>query len=104
MRQISVEEVRDALDSAAPPQLVDCRERWEWDLGHLPGALHAPLGELADHVDRLDPVRPVVVYCHAGVRSVHGALLLEELGFRADSMRGGTEAWSLRVDPSLPRY
>jgi rhodanese-related sulfurtransferase len=38
------------------------------------------------------------------VRSVHAALLLEQCGFRADSMRGGTEAWSLRIDPAMPRY
>ncbi len=92
------------LQHGAPVQLVDCRERWEWDLGHIRGAIHIPLGELPDRADELTSGTPVVVYCHAGVRSVHAALLLEQLGLRADSMRGGTEAWSQRIDPSMPRY
>jgi len=104
MRQVSVEEAREWLAASGAVQLVDCREQWEWHLGHISGALHIPLAELHDRLDELDVSRPVLVYCHAGVRSVHAALLLEECGFRADSMRGGTEAWSLRIDPAMPRY
>lgn len=104
MRQVTVEDVHAMLQLGSPVQLVDCRERWEWDLGHIRGAAHIPLGELPDRAEELDARMPIVVYCHAGVRSVHAALLLEQLGLRADSMRGGTEAWSQRIDPSMPRY
>ena len=104
MRQISVEEARDLLEGEAPPQLLDCRQPFEVDLCRLPGAVFIPLMEIAERLDELDPSRPVIVYCHAGVRSINGAMLLEERGFVAMSMRGGIEAWSLRIDPTVPRY
>jgi rhodanese-related sulfurtransferase len=46
----------------------------------------------------------VVVFCHHGVRSLSGAAYLNELGLEATSMRGGIEAWSRLVDPSVPTY
>jgi rhodanese-related sulfurtransferase len=47
----------------------------------------------------------VVVYCHHGVRSQAGAALLERLGFKdVVSLAGGIDAWSLLVDPRVPRY
>lgn len=104
MRQVTVEEARDLLASTEPPQLVDCRQPWEHALCALPNARLCPLGEIEEHVAELDPSRPVLVYCHAGVRSVNAAILLERAGFTAMSMRGGIEAWSLRIDPSVPRY
>lgn len=104
MRQISVEEARDLLAGPERPQLLDCRQGWEHALCHLPGDVHIPLGELEERVGELDPTRPVIVYCHAGVRSINGAVMLERVGFTAMSMRGGIEQWSLRIDPTVPRY
>lgn len=105
MRQISVEEARDLLRGPEPVQLVDCREGWELEICRLPDAIHLPLGELAERgAPELDPAVPVLVYCHAGVRSINAAVLLERLGFRAASMRGGIDAWSVRIDPTVPRY
>jgi rhodanese-related sulfurtransferase len=90
--------------AGTPHALVDCREPWEWQLVHLEGALLAPLGELELHTDDLPRDRPVVVYCHHGVRSRHGALLLRAAGFEAFSLAGGIDAVSRSLDPSLPRY
>lgn len=105
MRQLDVEEVRDLLSSGARVQLVDCREAWETEICRLQGAIHIPLGEVTERaLEELDRGVPVVVYCHAGVRSINAAILLERLGCEAASMRGGIEAWSLRVDPRVPRY
>lgn len=104
MRQVSVEEARDLLASATPPLLVDCRQPWEHDLCHLPGDVLLPLGEVTERAHELERGRPVLVYCHAGVRSINAAVLLEREGFEAMSMRGGIEAWSVRIDPTVPRY
>lgn len=104
MKQISVEEAQAMLAGVERPQLVDCREPWEYQRGSLPGAVLLPLGEIVERAGELDPARPVLVYCHAGVRSVSAAILLEQAGFTTMSMRGGTDAWSQRIDPSLPRY
>jgi adenylyltransferase/sulfurtransferase len=104
MRQISVEEGRELLGGDTPPQLVDCREPWEHALCHLPGSVLLPLGEIVERAAELDANRPVLVYCHAGVRSINGAVLLERAGFTTMSLRGGIDAWSVRIDPTVPRY
>ena len=104
MRQISVEEARDLIAGPGAPQLLDCRQGWEHDLCHIAADVLIPLGELEERAAELDPSRPVIVYCHAGVRSINGAVLLERVGFTAMSMRGGIDQWSLRIDPTVPRY
>ncbi|MBK8727471.1 MAG: rhodanese-like domain-containing protein [Holophagaceae bacterium] len=89
-----------------PPeaQVVDVREEWEWALGHLPRAVHIPLGQLMARCDELDPGRPVALYCHHGVRSLHGLAFLRHHGFEnVVHLSGGTEAWR-RVDPAFPAY
>jgi rhodanese-related sulfurtransferase len=59
---------------------------------------------------RLDDVPPpagaqVVVYCHHGIRSLSGAAILGQAGIPdAASLAGGIDAWSVEVDPSVPRY
>lgn len=105
MRQISVEESRELLRGDDPPLLLDCREGFELSLCVLPNAVHIPLMEIPERAaSELPAGRTVLVYCHHGVRSINGAILLERLGFEAMSMRGGIDAWSLRIDPSVPRY
>lgn len=63
-----------------------------------------PLGEVEERAHELERGRPVLVYCHAGVRSINAAVLLEREGFEAMSMRGGIDAWSVRIDSTVPRY
>ncbi len=91
-------------DEGRSLSLVDCREPWEWELARLEGARLAPLGELDVHADDLPRDRPVVVYCHHGVRSRHGALLLREAGLSAFSLAGGIDHYSRTVDETVPRY
>jgi rhodanese-related sulfurtransferase len=47
----------------------------------------------------------LVVYCHHGIRSLSGAAILEQHGFaNVVSLAGGIDAWSLHIDPKVPRY
>jgi adenylyltransferase/sulfurtransferase len=107
VRQIHVEELRDLLATGAPVYLLDVRKPWEHDRAALPGSVLIPLDELAD---RADDVRPppgalLVTYCHHGIRSLNAAYLLEQLGHaEVYSLAGGIDAWSLRVDATVPRY
>ncbi len=94
--QIPVAEARALLDSVRLGQhtLLDVRQDFEYAEGHIPGATHIPLPELADRASELDPVLPAVVYCRSGARSLAGANLLSGLGFRdVVSMQGGILAW-----------
>jgi rhodanese-related sulfurtransferase len=76
-------------------QIVDCREKDEWDAGHMDGTFHIPLGALALRQKELDPTRPVVIVCRSGNRSLVAAKMLTSNGFRdAKSLAGGLIAWA----------
>jgi len=58
------EQTRDFLDKRAPDEynLIDVRQRGEYQQGHLPGALLIPLAELAGRMNELDPTKPAITY------------------------------------------
>lgn len=86
-------------------QIVDVRERWEWEIGRLPGARLIPLSELEDQITSLDPQRDVVVYCHRGTRSMFAARQLMDAGFaHVANLEGGIDRWSVEVDRGVARY
>jgi len=87
-------------------RLVDVREPAERAIAVLPGALALPLGELLAGGWRTLPTdRPLVAYCHVGVRSRQAGLALLAAGLpEVAHLTGGIDAWSRDVDPSVPRY
>lgn len=107
VRELSASDAQTWLRSDHPPRLIDVREQEEWDICRIAGAELLPLsafGALAP--DRLkEPAEPLLIYCHHGVRSRRVAHFLVQQGF-ADvaNLSGGIEAWSLEVDPAVPRY
>jgi rhodanese-related sulfurtransferase len=62
VRKVSLDEARAMADDGA--QLVDVLPHETFLQEHLPGALNVPLAEISTAKDRLDPQRPVVVYCY----------------------------------------
>ena len=108
--EMQVEELAPLVGSV---QLLDVREPWEAELASLPGAVLVPLGSLAaslEHVagmplGKLNLAQPIVVYCHAGVRSATAVEILRTHGITsAISLSGGIDAWSRRIDPTVARY
>ena len=87
--------------------LVDCREQEEYDFCHIAGSRLIPLSRFAElaTISLTETEKPVVVYCHHGMRSLQATQFLRAKGFGSVfSMRGGIELWSLEVDPEIPRY
>jgi adenylyltransferase/sulfurtransferase len=88
-------------------RLIDCRELDEWHICRLPEAVHVPLSridELAPHVFT-NQQENLIVYCHHGMRSMRVTQWLRQHGFaRAQSMRGGIDAWADLVEPDMARY
>jgi len=85
--------------------LLDVREAWELGIASVSEAVSIPMHELAGRVGELDASRPVAVLCHSGVRSAIVAGYLARSGFdRVANIKGGIDAWSLAVDPAIPRY
>ncbi|HTI68504.1 MAG TPA: rhodanese-like domain-containing protein [Candidatus Limnocylindria bacterium] len=107
MKAISPRQADEKLKAGVPLRLLDVRETDENAFVTLPHATLIPLGELEDRVAELSSWanEEVVVYCHHGIRSAHGAAILLEHGFKnVANLTGGIDRWSLEVDPSLPRY
>jgi len=103
--EITADELKAKMGSGTRVTLVDVREPWEWDLCHLEGARHIPMGEIPVRYLELDPEEEVVVYCHVGQRSAMVVQFLRQQGFqKAVNLRGGIEAWARQVDPTLRRY
>ena len=110
-RSITAPDLAARLRAGEALQLVDVREAEELALARLPHPVeHLPLSRAAEWMEevagRLDPGRPVVVLCHAGVRSWRFACWLLASGGHGDvwNLEGGIDAWSEEVDSSLPRY
>jgi len=105
--EISAQETKALLDSGARLRLIDCREADEFAFCHLEKAELIPLSVFAKAAEGqlADKEEPIVVYCHAGVRSARAANYLAQLGYTdVRSMAGGIDAWSREVDPTVPRY
>jgi hydroxyacylglutathione hydrolase len=66
---------------AAGRTVVDLREAKEWAGGHIPGAVHHPLGTIADTLADMDRNTPLAIHCQGGTRSAIAASVLEKLGF-----------------------
>jgi rhodanese-related sulfurtransferase len=85
--------------------LLDVREPYEREIARIEPSIHIPMGEIAGRTDELPKDREIVVYCHGGVRSAMVAGYLEAKGFSpVSNLSGGIDAWSVRVDPKVPRY
>ena len=87
------------------PRLIDIREKWEYDLVHLPEAEHVPMGDVYGWTGGQDKSAEYVIICHHGVRSSSVCGLLNSFGFKnVKNFAGGLDAWSRTVDPGVARY
>lgn len=87
--------------------LLDCRTAEEHAIARIEGSVLIPMQEIAERLAELEPWRdkPIIVHCHHGVRSLRVTHFLRDKGFsQSQSMKGGIDAWSVEVDPSVPRY
>ncbi|GJQ27127.1 MAG: hypothetical protein HBSAPP02_21590 [Phycisphaerae bacterium] len=106
--EISVQQARQMLDAGDGCVLLDVRNPDEHATCRIQGAVPMPLPDLANRLDELRDLasgKTVIVHCHHGVRSLKAAAMLREAGLGpVKSMAGGIDAWSLEIDPSVPRY
>jgi hydroxyacylglutathione hydrolase len=90
--QMSATELASRLSDVS---VIDVRGATEWAGGHIPGAIHIPLGHLADRASEIPAGRPVVVQCQSGGRSSIAASVLERLGFTSViNLSGGITGWA----------
>ena len=86
--------------------LIDVRTPAEKQYADIGGDL-LPLQDIGTRYSELEGKedKPLVIYCHHGVRSLHACLFLEEKGFKnLYNLEGGIEAWSALIDDKVPLY
>jgi adenylyltransferase/sulfurtransferase len=102
---ISVQELKTRLDKGDKLVLLDVREDWEYNLAKIDGSVLIPLGTLPQSLGKLDPNAEIVAYCHHGMRSADAISFLHQQGYKnLKNLVGGIDAWSVQVDPNVPRY
>ena len=103
--EVEVADVRRWREEGRDLQLLDVRQPVEHSIASIEGAQLIPMNELPTRAGELDPSRPVVAFCHHGGRSLRATQWLRAQGFaRVASLAGGIDAWSVEVDPQVPRY
>ena len=91
--QNPVVQVDEFSKQRADLHLLDVREDDEWAAGHIDGAQHIPLGELSARLGELPKERTIVAVCRSGGRSEAAVRGLRKLGFEAENLEGGVNAW-----------
>lgn len=79
-RQVNVDKVRELVEGKN--LIIDVRETYEYEKGHIKGSINIPLSELRDRVDEIPKDKQVYLYCRTGQRSYNAVLALQNLGYQ----------------------
>jgi rhodanese-related sulfurtransferase len=104
---IDVRTLKQMRDSSEKFTLLDCREPHEVAAARIEGSIHIPMREIPGRLAELEPHKAsrIVTHCHHGGRSLRVTQFLRQQGFEhAQNLAGGIDAWSLEIDPAVPRY
>ena len=103
-REIDVdpERVAEWLTEDPVLQVIDVREAYEREAGHIEGTRHIALAELSGLASTIEQERPVIFYCRMGSRSDMAAQAFRASGYEAYSMSGGLRRWAEEDRPLAP--
>jgi molybdopterin/thiamine biosynthesis adenylyltransferase/rhodanese-related sulfurtransferase len=103
--EIQPSQLAQRLQRGEKLEIIDVREPYEWQIGHIPGARLVPLDRITEEIPRLDKRRETILYCKAGARSAYAAQQLANAGVaEVRNLAGGILRWIDEVDPTMPRY
>ena len=103
--EITPQDVKKRLDAGETFRLVDVREPFEVQQASIAGAEVIPMRTVPNALATLEEEeKPIIVFCHHGMRSLQVVGWLKEHGVDSLSMAGGIDRWSLEIDPKVPRY
>ena len=103
--EITPVELKQRLDAADAPFLLDVREQREFDYCHIEGSVLIPMAELPHRIAELPPDREIVAICHHGIRSFQAAAFLRQnFGLDVTNLEGGIAGWAQEVDPGMKQY
>jgi len=99
---ITPQQLSERLSAGETIVIIDVRESYEWDTGHLASALHIPMQQIPKRLDEIPRDAEVVMVCRTGARSGHVQQHLRQQGFmNVRNLIGGMHRWAREVDPSI---
>jgi rhodanese-related sulfurtransferase len=104
--EITATELKERLDRGDSIQIIDVREPQEFEVARIPDSKLIPLGDVLNRMGEIDETIETVVHCKMGGRSARAIEALRRAGFQGKllNLKGGINAWSNEVDPSVPKY
>jgi rhodanese-related sulfurtransferase len=95
IERVAVSDLPERVRTTPGLQILDIRERSEWDEGHIPASLFLPWHDIDGIPAELDPEQPVAVICHSGQRAGTASSLLQRAGARQvlHVVDGGVDTW-----------
>ena len=104
IKEITVQELQKMIDEKQDFQLIDVREKSEFNFVHLEAEL-IPLKTIIENQDKISKIKKVIIYCKSGLRSTKAIELLQENGFdNLYNLKGGILAYAKEIDNNLPIY
>ncbi len=102
--EITVHQLKERMDRGEQPFILDVREPFEYEVANIRGVL-VPMGEVPVKMSEFSRNGEIIVHCHHGNRSQRVVEYLYQNGFtNVKNLVGGIDAWSVEIDPGVPRY
>lgn len=102
---ISPSDLKIVLSGNESKALIDVREPWEFEICRIPGSVLLSQSNMASVLEQAKAAQHVIVICHHGLRAMNATLFMHEQGIvQARCLKGGTDAYSQEIDPTLQRY
>ena len=102
MKVITVQDLKNMIDTDQRFTLIDVREEHEHEFSSIQPSILMPLSTFETDCRDLDPDKDYVVYCKMGGRSAQAATILDQLGFKnVSNLEGGITSWSKDIDPEI---
>ena len=98
-KDINAEEAKNLISKNSELIMIDVREPFEYENGHIPGSKLIPLGELSSELHKLNQDSSILLICRSGNRSSQAANLLVEKGFKqVYNLAGGIINWPYDIE------
>jgi sulfur-carrier protein adenylyltransferase/sulfurtransferase len=110
MSEMTVQELKELIDSGVKDfVLLDVRNPHEYEIAKIPGSVLIPLPDIenGDGVTKVKEIlngHRLIAHCKLGGRSAKALAILKEAGIEGTNVKGGINAWSKEIDPSVPEY
>ncbi|MDR2099424.1 MAG: molybdopterin-synthase adenylyltransferase MoeB [Campylobacteraceae bacterium] len=103
---IGARALKKKIDKGEKINIIDVREVFEFEMGHIKGSINIPLNSLISRMSEIDESKESVLLCKSGVRSVYAAHSLIKEGFKGKilNLQDGIIEWALKIDKSLAEY